>query len=180
MGKGLVEKLSNEFDIRAEWISYEIHPETPPLGVPINRRFSIIEIDRMIQNLRRMAAPLGITFAEISLLANSRLSLAVSEFARDQGKFDQFHEQVFHAYFTLGLNIGELDIIQSLAEKATLDTNALEQALREGRYLPRLQGAQLEASRLGIKAAPTFIVEDKEYIIGVQPIEVFQHVLKQY
>ncbi len=134
----------------------------------------------MVQNLRSMAAPLGITFTEISLLANSRLSPAASEFARDQGKFDEFHEQVFHAYFTLGLNIGELDIIQSLAQKASLDTIALEQALKKGRYLPRLQEAHLEASRLGITAAPTFIVEDKEYIIGVQPIEVFQHLLKQY
>ncbi len=134
----------------------------------------------MIQNLRNMAAPLGITFTELSLLANSRLSLAASEFARDQGKFDQFHELVFHAYFTLGMNIGEIDIIQSLAEQATLDTNALDQALRQGKYLPRLQESHLEASKLGITAAPTFVIEGKEYIIGVQPIEVFQHVLKQY
>jgi predicted DsbA family dithiol-disulfide isomerase len=54
----------------------------------------------MFDNLRRSGKDFGIVFGDRTLLSNSRLSLEASEYARDMGLYDQFHDRIFHAYFT--------------------------------------------------------------------------------
>lgn len=127
-----------------------------------------------------MGEPFGITFAKIAHLSNSRMALEASEFARENGKFDEFHEETFHSYFTLGKDIGQIDVILGIGQKVGLDSDQLKAALTQGRYLPRLQESQLEAATWGVTAAPTFIIGGKDYIVGAQPIEVFRNALISY
>lgn len=134
----------------------------------------------MGQNIRRLAEPLGLEFAELTHLPNSGLALQASEFARDSGKFEPFHEQLFYSYFTVGENIGDIDVIINLGQIVGLDGVQLRTALIKGSYQFRLQETQLEAATWGVTAAPTFIVEGKDYIVGAQPLEVFRDVLKSY
>lgn len=132
----------------------------------------------MAKSLQSMGEPFGITFAEITHLSNSRMALAASEFARDHGKFDEFHEEAFHSYFTLGKDIGQIDVILGIGQKVGLDGGQLETALNERKYFSRLQESQLEAAKWGITAAPTFIINGKDYIVGAQPMEVFRKVIE--
>jgi predicted DsbA family dithiol-disulfide isomerase len=48
-----------------------------------------------------MGAPFGLNFQKIVNISNSRLPLEAGEFAKEQGRFDQFHHAVFQAYFSL-------------------------------------------------------------------------------
>jgi len=137
-------------------------------------------MDRMAHHLKSMGEPFGITFTQITHLSNSRMVLESSEFARENGKFDEFHEEVFHSYFTLGKDIGQIDVILEMGRTVGLDSDQLKTALTEGQYLPRLQESQLEAAKWGVTAAPTFIIEGKDYIVGAQPIEVFRNALISY
>lgn len=56
--------------------------------------------------MNRAGAPYGIQFNPIDVVANSRLALEASEFARDMGKFEEAHTRLFRAYFHEGENIG--------------------------------------------------------------------------
>ncbi len=156
----------------------EIHPETPPQGVPMTARFRQEDIDRMMGHLRTMGAPFGITFADRPFLSNSRPALMAAEFARDQGKFQPFHESLFAAYFSQGLDIGSLDVLRQLGLDAGLDAEAMEDAIKSGRYLPRLQEAQEEASRAGVTGVPTFVIGNKKTIVGAQPLDVFRKAVR--
>ncbi len=161
-----------------EWLGVEIHPETPPEGTPITERFRPEDISRMMRHLRSMGAPFGIIFADRTVLSNSRMALQAAEFARENGRFDAFHEAVFAAYFSQGLDIGNLDVLIQIARDAGLDAGAMEDALRSGKYLPKLAQAQKEAARLGVTGVPTFFIEDKKSIVGAQPLDVFRKVLR--
>jgi predicted DsbA family dithiol-disulfide isomerase len=132
----------------------------------------------MYQDLRRSGAQYGITFGDVKLLSNSRLSLEAGEYARDHGRFHAFHEEIFRAYFTGVKDIGRIEVILEAACSAGLDTEALATALREGRYRARLREAQEESERYGVTGVPAFIVEDKYKIVGAQPLEVFREVLE--
>ena len=65
-----------------------------------------------------------------------------------------------------------------LLEAAGLDTEALEKALQSGKYRRVLEETKEEAARLGITAAPTFILNGKERIVGAQSIDVFRERLR--
>ncbi len=156
----------------------EIHPETPPQGVPMTSRFRQEDIDRMMEHLRTMGAPLGITFADRPFLSNSRSALMAAEFARDQGKFEPFHGSLFASYFSHGLDIGSMEVLRQLGMDAGLDAGALEDAVKSGRYLPRLQKAQEAAARAGVTGVPTFVIGHKKTIVGAQPLDVFRKTIR--
>ncbi len=141
-------------------------------------RFRQEDIDRIMTHLRSMGAPLGITFTDRPFLSNSRSALIAAEFAREKGKFNPFHESLFAAYFSHGLDIGSMDVLRQLAMDAGLDVDAMEEAIKSGRYLPRLQSAQEEASRAGVTGVPTFVIGHKKTIVGAQPLDVFRKTIR--
>jgi predicted DsbA family dithiol-disulfide isomerase len=176
---GLVEKLKQEYDLSVEWLAFEIHPDTPAAGMLLSTMFPQLDTQNTFRHLRDLAAPYGITFADIVLVSNSRMALEASEFAKEQGKFDQFHSSLFQAYFSQGMDIGNLEVLTQIGQESGLDRDALAQALQTGKYRQKIENIRKEAARLGVTAAPTFIIEDRDRIIGAQPIEVFKKKLKR-
>ena len=117
---------------------------------------------------------MGVVFGNRTLLSNSRPALMASEFARDNGQYHSFHENIFYAYFTEGLDIGNLEVIAAVAEKSGLDKKEALGTVKDGRYVARLDEARKEAQLIGLTGVPTFIINNKHKIVGAQPIETFR------
>lgn len=175
---GIVDKLNKEFDLQVEWLGFEIHPETPPEGTPLTSMFPGADAEAINRRLNSMGEPYGITFRKIEHIANSRLALEAGEFAKQQGRFDRFHHAVFQAYFGQGGDIGSIEVLTEIAGNAGLDAAALRTALRTGMYRQKIEAVKEDASRIGVTAAPTFIINDRDRIVGAQTIEVFREKLK--
>jgi predicted DsbA family dithiol-disulfide isomerase len=175
---GLVDRLQQEFPLDVEWLGFEIHPETPAAGLPLTTMFPQIDPEAMTRRLNEMAAPFGLAFRKIAHIANSRLALEASEFAKDHGRFAVVHRQVFDAYFTKGCDIGDSNVLMQIARDTGMDATALQQDLDAGTYRSKLEQARREAGRLQVTAAPTFLFNNKERIVGAQPIDVFRKLLK--
>ena len=171
--------MKKEYAIEDTWVSYELHPETPPTGMLLSERFKGHDLSSFYEQLRARGLEVGIVFSNLKLLSNSRLALMASEFARDQGMYHSFHENMFHAYFTEGLDIGNMDVIAAVAGKSGLDEKETRSAVLDGRYNSRLDNARKKGQLLGLTGIPLFIVENKYRIVGAQPIEVFRNLLKK-
>jgi predicted DsbA family dithiol-disulfide isomerase len=146
----------------------------------MTKRFRQEDIDRMMGHLRTMGAEFGITFVDRPFLSNSRPALQAAEFAREQGRFNEFHPALFSAYFSHGLDIGDLDVLSEIARDAGLDAVAMKNVLQSGKYMQTLARAQEEAARLGVTGVPTFLIEDKKTIVGAQPLDVFRKTLRSF
>jgi predicted DsbA family dithiol-disulfide isomerase len=175
---GLVDKLKKEFDLAIEWLGFEIHPETPPEGMPLIKMFPRADVEGMTRRLNSMGAPFGLAFQKIVDISNSRLSLEAGEFAKEQGRFDEFHHAVFETYFSRGKDIGDMVVLEEIGKGSGLDTAALRSALETGKYRKQLDTVKVEAAGLSVTAAPTFIINNSDRIVGAQPIEVFRERLK--
>ncbi len=143
----------------------------------MSERFKGYDISGMFNNLRRAGKDFGIVFSDLTLLSNSRLSLEASEYARDMGKHDQFHDRVFHAYFTETMDIGNAEILCGIATGCGLDASDMMQALNDGRYKYRLEDARQECLRIQLTGVPTYIINDSKKIVGAQPLAVFTDIL---
>jgi len=142
------------------------------------KRFRPADIKRIMEHLRSMGAPFGITFVDRPILSNSRLALQAAEFAREQDLFAPFHTALFAAYFSRGLDIGNIDVLALIAHESGLDAEAMKKALQVGKYLPVLEAAKEEASVRVVTGVPSFFIGDKKSVVGAQPIEVFRKALR--
>ncbi|MHB8137114.1 MAG: DsbA family oxidoreductase [Smithellaceae bacterium] len=179
MGKGIVDQLKKEYPIEDTWVSYELHPETPPAGVLLSERFKGHDLSSFHEQLRTRGTDVGVVFNSHTLLSNSRLSLMASEYARDMGKYDAFHDNIFHAYFTESMDIGKPDVITTVAAKSGLDAKEAIAAVNDGRYASRLDEARREGELIGLTGIPLFIINKQYKIVGAQPIEAFRNLLEK-
>ncbi len=100
-----------------------------------------------------------------------------SEYARDMNKHDSFHGNMFYAYFTEGLDIGNPDVIASVSVKSGLDAKEMLTTVNDGRYATRLDDSGREGRLIGLTGIPLFIINNQYKIVGAQPIEVFRNLL---
>ena len=113
------------------------------------------------------------------MLSNSRMSLEASEYARDVGKYEPFHERMFYTYFTESKDIGSLDVLSESAHICGLDADEVVQALKERRYAHRLEETRQEAGRISLTGVPTFIINGRFKVVGAQHTTVFKDLLKR-
>lgn len=139
-------------------------------------RFRPEDIERMMGHLRTMAAPFGIVFADRPFLSNSRRALLAAEFAREGNRFQPFHEALFAAYFSHGLDIGDMRVLRRVASDSGVDADAMEAAVTSGKHLPLLEAAREDSLRHGVTGVPTFLINEKRTIVGAQSLDVFRKV----
>jgi predicted DsbA family dithiol-disulfide isomerase len=171
--------LKKEFNIKDIWMSYELHPETPPKGIPLSKRFAASDVTNMYENIRKRSNEFGIKFGNLTLLSNSRIALEASEYARDMGKYNLFHEKMFQTYFTESKDIGDINVINDIAQYGGLNKDELMHALKEQRYVDRLDKTRKEARRIQMTGDPTFIMNGHYKVVGAQPTEIFRDLLKK-
>lgn len=163
------------------WLPFELHPEVPLEGMLRDAAFSGERYERARAHMRDMAAELGLTMVSSDRRINTRLALAAAEFAREQGDdtFRAMHHALFKAHWE---QTGRLDSIADLVAIGTacgLDGDALEAALRDGRYEATLDANRREATTVGINAIPAHIFGRQYLVLGAQPEDVFRKVIAE-
>jgi predicted DsbA family dithiol-disulfide isomerase len=131
------------------------------------------------ESLNRAGAPYGIRFGHRTFLSNSRPALEASEYARDLGAYETFHERIFRAYFTELHDIGDVIVLLDLGSELGLNPVELKRALEQGRYAARIERAIQDAGRLGINAVPTFIINETHKVVGAQDLSAFKRLLQR-
>lgn len=138
-----------------EWNAYELRPGLPPEGIPRTPKEG--EVDGFLPNLNECAGELGLKLKRSPIVPCSRLALEVAEYAKEQGKFDQFHMAVFKAYWEEAKNIGLRSVIREIVQECGLDADEVERCLDEGRYTQAIKTQSEEAKQSGINGIPTYI-----------------------
>ena len=175
IGKGIVEKLKQEYPLDDEWINYELHPETPASGIKIEDLLPGVDLKAMHLNLEKHGRQYGINFAANEFLPNTKMALEASEFARENNKFHEFHDRIFQAYFSEGKNIGNLMVILEVAKDIGLDSENLEEALIKHTYAAKVEENKKLSQENWITGIPTFISPDGCRIVGAQSYTSFKN-----
>lgn len=120
--------------------------------------------------------PMGIRFGPQQLMSNSGLSLQGGEFAREQGRYHEYHMAVFKAFFTDCKDIGDRRVLGDVAQGVGLDVEGFNAALDAGTYRHILEKTRADAKKYEVKAAPTFFIGHGP-VTGAQPLETFRSIL---
>lgn len=167
--------LSKEFNLTIDWKGLEIHPEFPPQG---KKRTKTLKSKSFAETIREMAKEDNIEIKLPGYATNSRLSLEASEFAKIKGKFLEFHIGVYEAYFLEGRNIGDIEIVLDIGEKAGLHRSDLVECLNKRTMFDNIEANKKEAEDNIILGVPTFIFGNFP-VHGNQSTQTMRHIIKR-
>lgn len=101
-------------------------------------------------------------------------------FAKKNGKATEITEKLFHAHFTTGEDVGDMDCLLTLAEEVGLDQAEAKEVLQDAQaYAEDVTFDIDEAKQFGITGVPYFIFNRKYAISGAQPKEAFTQALEK-
>ena len=166
-----VDRLAREHDVEVEWRPFEIHPEVPAEGAAPRPG-----MERLGEQLQRMARDEGLEMSRPPFRSNSHLAMVADLFARDRGQQEPYHSNMFKAYWQDHRNIGQREVVLDVARESGLDTAELEKALDNGRYEAEMAAVYDECGQHGINGVPTFII-GRYMVVGAQPYEMLERAL---
>jgi predicted DsbA family dithiol-disulfide isomerase len=122
----------------------------------------------------------GLPHAErIDRVPNSRRALVLGECAREQGRYDEVHRQLFRAYWVEGRDIGSDEVLLQVAGDAGLDPAEAAARLDDPALL-RIVAEQTNAAlEHGAGGVPAWAIDERVLVPGAQPHEVFERVLER-
>ncbi|UCG71017.1 MAG: DsbA family protein [Thermoplasmata archaeon] len=135
-------------------------------------------IDMVRENVYRMAKELDLMLKPPPKVSNSKMALLLCEYVKDLEKFNEYHTEVFKAYWQDGKDIGNLDVLLNIIEKLGLDPEEARAFLDNERTSEKMAEFLLEARAFGVDGVPTFII-GSIIIEGAQPYEVIKKAVEQ-
>lgn len=183
IGKRRLERalaLRPDLTVTLEWRAFELNPDMPSEG--ISREVYLAAkfggrgmAERLYANIRAAGRRVGIDFAfeRIRRIPNTLRAHRLIHFAADSGRADAAVEGLFLAYFTEGLDTGDVEILAAIAERTGLDHAQARRYLAGEAGTAKVRTEQRRARQLGIHAVPCFILERGYAISGAQDPEIF-------
>ena len=149
-----------------------LRPDTPKEGAPRPPRPGETE-DELSEPLRSQASEAGLIMRPPPVTPNTMYALEATEYAQQHGKFLEFHRAAYRAFWEDRRDLGDLSVIESIAQSVDLDSVELVQRLESKYYEETVMGQYQEALKYGISGIPTFLVGNLLFT-GAQPYNIFK------
>ncbi|HVA82388.1 MAG TPA: DsbA family oxidoreductase [Candidatus Binataceae bacterium] len=181
IGFEVIRRLKPEFDLEVEWRGFQIHPDWPAEGLPIDKLRTPTDMAARQAAWRRiiaLAEAENLPIKAPSVFTNSRAALLGCEYAREKGRAEEYEARVFRAYFFDGENIGDEKVLARCAGDAGLDAAEFSAALGSPRYDLRLKNNALAANQRQVSGVPTFFIGEFA-MVGAQNSDTTRMILKR-
>jgi predicted DsbA family dithiol-disulfide isomerase len=146
--------------------AYELRPEPVPTLDPQGEYLRRVWRDAVYPMAERM----GIEIKLPPVQPRSRRAHEAARWAREQGRFEDYHDAVFRAFFKRGEDIGKEEVLTDIASELNLDGESLGRALASRAYETGVLADERAAEAMQIKGVPAFVAERLVMLSGVQPV----------
>ena len=160
VGDARLDKLRDEYTLDVDWCFFEIHPDNPAEGRPVeDLGYPPEQWRRMMENLERMASEDGLALAPRTFTTNSHSALLLAEATKTLAPqaFETLHKRLFEAYFAERQNIGDREVLREIAHECDIPQEVVEQAWTDRDYEQRLRDHSWRAAQVGVQGVPAFL-----------------------
>ncbi|KFC19973.1 DsbA family protein [Chryseobacterium sp. FH1] len=191
IGKRNFEKALQAFSqndkVEVNWHSFQLDPNmktdltknhyeylSEVKGIPMSQIMQMHE--NLIQSGKN--AGIGFNFDEVKV-SNSFKSQMLVQLAKEKGKATEMEELLFEAYFKLGKDIDDVEVLSEIGEKLGFSKEEIQHAVQSPELAKLVKNDIFAADSLGIKGVPFFVFNEKYAISGAQPTHLFSEVLEK-
>ena len=175
----MVERLKEEYQIDLEWRPFYLYFDTPPEGRDLPDYVKRARANGSEQRLQSIANSYGMEFRSTERIYNTRLAHEATEYARENGKGNEFHKVIFRKVYAEGDDPSQWDVLRSAAEEAGLNGEEMQHDVDGGKYTTNVADQVQWAYQIGVSGVPTYVINDRYAVVGAQPYEVFKNALTQ-
>lgn len=162
---------------------FQLDPDAPIPGVPARERYAAKFGDEADAILKRVAGEGerdGLTFNwDQAITANTFDAHRAIAFARRSGLDRALELQLFHAYFTGGLDVSDRAVLADTGASVGLPRAELAAYLEGDDGVDEVRRELVHGIERGITAVPSFVFEDEFVIPGAVDTASFERILEQ-
>ncbi len=162
------------------WRAFQLNPQMPQEGMDRQRYLALkfggaSRAKELYDTIFRVGESEGIAFQfdAIARTPNTVPSHRLLRFAEGLGCDAALSEALFKAYFLDGRDIGDAEVLASVAAEAGIDAAKAKDFLASAELEQEILAEDQFARRLGIAGVPCFIVDGKYALSGAQEPEAF-------
>ena len=184
LDKALADHQDHPFII--EWHPFQLNPDMPPSGM--NRReylekkfggkHQAIKVYSKIEQ-SASAIELPIDFAAMERTPNTIDAHRLIHWAGLENKQQLMVDALFKAYFCMGLDIGDRNILCEVAEVIGLEFGVMARLLDSASDIKLIKDRDAHSRLMGVSAVPTFIVGNQHAIPGAQTPDVWESLISE-
>ncbi len=191
IGKRKFETALSQFKdkeyVEIEWKSFQLMPDMktdPKITIDqlLSQRLgvSLPQAKGMNDQVANTAKAVGLVYHfDKSIPANTFNAHRLSHLAKHHGLQDKAEEILFSAYFTDGKNIDDVNTLLQIANEIGLDTIEAQKVLESNQYADEVNQDIAEASQLGARGVPFFVMDRKLAVSGAQDSKAFLETLQK-
>jgi predicted DsbA family dithiol-disulfide isomerase len=128
----------------------------------------IVDIEKVMNWLKKTAADLGLPMGDRHYIYNTRLIQELGLWAQSQGKGHAFHHAAFQAAFVDDRNLSSKSVLMDLAESLGLDPQAADTVVEKRLFSEAVDADWRLAEQQNISVVPTLIMGTKR-LVGARP-----------
>ncbi len=178
--------LSFKESVEVEWKSFQLDPTltsnpTYTSDYLVQKKgFTKEQGQQMSTQVANTGKQAGIDFRfDKAQIVNTFTAHRLLHLSKKHGVSNDMEELLFEAHFTNGDNIADADVLVALAEKLGIDAKEARKAIESDVFDGEIRQDIAQASAIGVRGVPFFVVDGKYGISGAQPAEAFTEVLEQ-
>ena len=171
---------------RIDWHPFRLEPSLPPGGMDrrdwLQARFGsrdrVVKAHAAVQAAAE-AAGVEIDFAAITRMPDTLDAHRLIHWAGIEGRQSAVVAALFRGYFREGLDIGDPAVLARLAGGAGMDEPAVARLLASDADREDILARDADARAKGVRAVPTFLVDRRYVVAGMQPPEFWHRVIDE-
>lgn len=164
---------------RIVWRPFLLNPDLPPEGIDrklyLDRKFGgAARVQRVHAAVVAAGRGEGIEFdfESIARMPNSLNSHRLIRYAGGTGRESEVVEALYQAYFTLGLDIGDIQVLADIGASQGLEREQVLAYLSSEADTAGVLGDNARAHRLGVNGVPCLILEGSYALAGAQEPDI--------
>ncbi|WP_042170923.1 DsbA family oxidoreductase [Paenibacillus gorillae] len=185
--EGALEQFAHRDDVEVEFRSFELDPNAKrdvdyDVNDMLSKKYGMSreQAEANNRNLTEQARTLGLDYhMDKMVLTNTFDAHRLTYLAAKSGKREEMAERLFKAYFEEGKHLGDHDTLADLAVEVGIERGEALEALNSSTYTQEVRADEQEASQIGVRGVPFFVIDRKYAVSGAQPSEVFLQAVQQ-
>jgi len=168
------------------WHPFELNPDLPAQGADRQEYMALKfggpeRAKEVYEPVVAAAQSLGldIDFEAIERVPNTVKAHCLIHWADEAGRQDQMVDLLFEAYFVRLLDIGDDEVLVSLAGEAGLDQDEVRRKLAAGDDMNLIRTRARNVREQGVSGVPCFVFEQRYPLAGAQEPDVFHRLFDQ-
>jgi len=190
IGKRRFEAALKQIDfadrIRVVWRPYQLNPDMPKAGLD-RRQYRTMKFGSLehSQKLDARIVEAGIqtglqfNYDKVEKTPNTFEGHRLIWYANQQGKQDAVVEALFKAYFTDGLDVGDVPTLIKVAAQAGLEEKAVTEFLHGNDGIKEVQEEERRGKLMGVEGVPAFVLNGQLLFSGAQDPTTIAQVLSE-